>query len=425
VSEWSRFVSKPGSEGDTPAQFAANGRSRVMNLVVFSHKPCWISDASPTGYVTDGGFPKQMQIISTLFSKTSIAVPIVDGHPPAGTYTIAGHNLEIIPLSAPRGRGWRRKILLPTWLLRNLPTLLSQALRSDAIHTPIPGDVGTIGMLLALAMRKRLFVRHCGNWFAPRTLAERFWKWSMERYAGGRNVMLATGGAPSPPSARNADIDWIFSTSLSSTRLATASPKTSAPSKSNLRLVTACRQEARKGTEKVIQALPELRKRFPGLEFDVIGDGTIMPALRSLVKQLGLERVVVFHGRLAQIDVLRVMAEAHLFCYPTSASEGFPKVVLEALASGLPVITTRVSVLPNLIDETCGFLLDDDSPASIVHAVDRCMANEMKYVSMSEAGVERARMYSLEAWQNFIRKKLEAAWGPLSSRHVTASVEAG
>ena len=49
-------------------------------------------------------------------------------------------------------------------------------------------------MLFAFVLRKPLFVRHCGNWFVQTTAAEHFWKWFMVRFAGGRNVMIATGG---------------------------------------------------------------------------------------------------------------------------------------------------------------------------------------------------------------------------------------
>jgi len=94
-----------------------------------------------------------------------------------------------------------------------------EILRADAVHSPIPGDIGTIGFLLAFALRKPLFIRHCGNWLKPSTTAERFWKWFMEKFAGGRQVMLATGGSPGPPSRVNSAIHWIFSTTLSDVEL--------------------------------------------------------------------------------------------------------------------------------------------------------------------------------------------------------------
>ena len=69
------------------------------------------------------------------------------------------------------------------------------------------------------------------HWFVQETVAEHFWKWLMQASAGGRNVMLATGGAASPPSARNAANRWIFSTTLTDDELAAcARPRCAPPS---------------------------------------------------------------------------------------------------------------------------------------------------------------------------------------------------
>src|SRR3954453_14261430 len=97
---------------------------------------------------------------------------------------------------------------------------------------------------------------------AQRTAAEAFWKWSMERFAGGRNVMLATGGSNSVPSNRNANIKWIFSTSLTQNEIRQAAAR-DFPADGKLRLITVCRLEKRKGVDVVIESLPLILKKFP------------------------------------------------------------------------------------------------------------------------------------------------------------------
>ena len=257
--------------------------------------------------------------------------------------------------------------------------------RSDAVHTPIPGDVGTIGMILALVLRKPLFVRHCGNWFVQRTLAERGWKWVMERFAGGRNVMLATGGADRPPSKRNPNVRWIFSTSLTKQQMGLSSAKT-LPDNRSIRLAIACRQEKRKGTDVAIRSLALLADRYD-ISLDVIGGGSLLDEFKQLALTLGLQNRVRFHGKVSQSRVVEILGDSHIFCYPTQASEGFPKVVLEAIANGLPVITTRVSVLPQLV-EACGLLVDDVSPEAVSTAILELIDDGKRYRQMSEARSE-------------------------------------
>ena len=381
-----------------------------MHLVVISHKTCWKSASSPSGYVTDGGFPLQMRAISDLFTSTQLVLPCQKDSSKEGTSTLAGNNLRVMPLSVPRGSGIQRKINMLGWVVKNGPIIWRSVRRADAVHTPIPGDVGTVGMIFALILRKRLFVRHCGNWMAPTTAAERFWKWSMERFAGSRNVMLATGGASFPPSVRNANVKWIFSTSIRGDQIATQKPRT-LPADDRLKIIIACRLEEKKGVDLVIQSMPLILATFPEASLDIVGGGSMLEKLKAQAISLGVEHRVAFHGKVNQADVLTLLKKAHLFCYPTSASEGFPKVVLEALAAGLPVITTKVSVLPELIGSGCGIVLDEATTTAIMAAVKEICSNNSNYTQMSSKAIKTAEQYTLEKWQDFIGDTLREAWG--------------
>ena len=354
-----------------------------MRLVVVSHKICRRSSVSASGFATDGGFPLQMEAISELFAETKILVPCeIKEVETAGLTSLEGQNLSVRPLSIPAGEGLKRKLNMPGWITGNAKIIWREVRAADAVHAPIPGDVGTIGILFAFLLRKPLFVRHCGNWFVQKTWAEHFWKRSMERFAGGRNVMLATGGATESPSAKNPHLKWIFSTSLRQSDLANSQPRRF-PADGEIKLIIACRQEKKKGIDVVIASLPQILQEFPRTSLDVVGDGSLLDDLKKQAANLGLENRIVFHGKVKQSQVTDLLKRAHLFCYPTSASEGFPKVVLEALAAGLPVITTKVSVLPQLIGSGCGVLLDQISAPALANAVRKICSDEAEYNRMS------------------------------------------
>lgn len=380
-----------------------------MKLAVVSHKVCWPATGSPSGYATDGGFPLQIQAISELFDETVVVVPCHVNENPSGVSKLDGRNLRVCPLSVPGGTEFARKLSFPFWIVRNGWKVFRQVWQADAVHAPIPGDVGTIGMFFALILRKPLFVRHCGNWLMPRTAAEHFWKWSMETFAGGRNVMLATGGENDSPSPKNSHVKWIFSTSLRKQELAAAVPL-ELPPDGRLKLIIACRQEEGKGTDIVIKSLPLILQKFPEATLDIVGNGSFMIELKELVKQLKLQEKVAFHGKVEQAMVVVLMKKAHVFCFPTQASEGFPKVVLEALASGLPTITTKVSVLPKLIADGGGILLDELTPAAMADAVINVCSEPERYKKMSAEAVANAQQYSLENWRDFIGENLSRSW---------------
>ncbi len=381
-----------------------------MKLAVISHKTCWQKDSTPDGYVTDGGFPLQMRAISELFDETSLLVPCIEKSENNGNSPITGKNLKVAPLSVPKGKGLKRKLDIPFWLLRNGKIIWREIRNSDAVHAPIPGDVGTVGMIFAMLQRKPLFVRHCGNWLVQRTLAERFWKWSMETFAGGRNVMFATGGTDEAPSSKNADIKWIFSTSLKQENINDAVPRTY-PADGSLKLITACRLEDRKGVDVAIEGLSLILQDYPHAFLDIVGGGSLEKSLKEKVNKLGLSENVRFHGKVEQAKVIELMKQAHIFCFPTSASEGFPKVVIEALACGLPVVTTKVSVLPKLIGNSAsGVLLDKPTGKNVAVAIKKIISKEDGYNEFSKNAINTAKKYSLESWRDFIGENLRKSW---------------
>jgi glycosyltransferase involved in cell wall biosynthesis len=230
----------------------------------------------------------------------------------------------------------------------------------------------------------------------------------MERFAGGRNIMLATGGGPEPPS-RNPQVRWIFSSSLTNRELAGLRQERS--NQLRPRLIIACRQERAKGIGTVIESLPLIAQSFPDVTLDVLGDGSALMEFQNLANRLGVQDRIQFHRKVDHNRVLELLHESTLFCYPTRASEGFPKVVLEALASGLPVITTRVSVLPQLLASGCGVLLDSATPEELAAAVTLCLSDPRRYAAMTEQAFETARQYSLESWRDTIGDLVKSCWG--------------
>jgi glycosyltransferase involved in cell wall biosynthesis len=383
----------------------------MTKLAVFSYKDCWPSKSSQSGFSTDGGFPFQMRALSELFESTVLVVPCLATAKSTGEVSLSGHSLSVAPLTELKGSGFRRKLKVPFWLLRNSRTMLRELWRADIVHTPIPGDVGTVGMLLAFCFRKPLFVRHCGNWLEPVTVAERFWKWFMETFAGGRNLMLATGGAAEPPSRSNRNVRWIFSTSMSANELERCARHRQLPNDGRVRLAIACRQDRQKGTGIVIESLPLVLQHFPNVTLEVIGDGRDLEEFKQLAARLRVSERVTFRGRVDHITLLRVLSEAHLFCYPTRASEGFPKVVLEAMASGVPVITTGVSVLPELLSSGAGTLIDDATPHALVDSIVSILRDPQRYELMSTCAIKTAAKFSLERWREEIGELLSGCCG--------------
>jgi glycosyltransferase involved in cell wall biosynthesis len=381
-----------------------------MKLVVFSHKAIWVKKDSPSGFATDGGFAFHMKAISEIFEETQLVLPLNTQRQHKGEVNIEGKNIQVFPVKKIKGSGLGRKVRYLPWFLKNIFVFNRLINSADAVHVPIPSDIGTLGMVLAKVKSKPLFVRYCGNWLVRQTLAERFWVWFMEKYAGGKNVMLATGFQPSPPSVKNSNIHWIFSSSLTQEEINRLSGKLPDLDINNPRLAIVGRMSEAKGHRRVIKAVDILKDEYPGMHLDVVGDGPALDDFKAFTQSLGINNMVTFHGKLNHEDVISVLSGAQIFCFPTTSSEGFPKVVIEAMACGLPVLATPVSAIRQLLMFGGGVTLENATPEVLAVALKTVLCDVVKYKHMQKKAIETAREFSLEKWRDTINKHLEKAW---------------
>jgi glycosyltransferase involved in cell wall biosynthesis len=392
-----------------------------MKLTVIWHKPSWASPRSPTGFATLGGLPRQIEALSELFDATRIVGPCSGPDERPGEVAIAGKNVSVVPLTWLPRSPWLTWLVLPLWLVRNGPTLAREISSADAVFPLIPSPIGILGLVLALAYRKPLLTRQLDNWSAPTCL------WRLERallelIAGGRNVVFATGGSQAPPSRRNPAIRWIFSPTMYERELAAnAVPRNLAPGQ-RARLIIVGREVDLAGTRTLLRALPLLAHEFRGLTLDVVGNGAALSKLRQLAGDLRLVDRVTFHGSVSHERVLELLGQADLFCLPADETEAFRQAVLEALACGIPVVTTRWSVAPTLIGQGCGIILQERTPQAFAAAVKACLSDPARYRAMSTQALRTARGHSIERWRELIRLALEEAWGPLQSKPIRARV---
>jgi glycosyltransferase involved in cell wall biosynthesis len=142
-----------------------------------------------------------------------------------------------------------------------------------------------------------------------------------------------------------------------------------------------------KGISDMLRALPRVAKRIPDVHYLVVGDGPDRPDLEATAAGLGLGTRVHFAGRRA--DVPRMLAAADLFVLP-SHREALPTVVAEAMASGLPVVATRVGGTPEMVSEGHGRLVEPGDPEGLAAAVVELLGDGTLAAAMSARAREVA-----------------------------------
>lgn len=144
----------------------------------------------------------------------------------------------------------------------------------------------------------------------------------------------------------------------------------------------------RKGFQRVIELLPALRQRHPGLVYLIVGgagpEGDMSAALRAQVAALGLEQAVRFLGPLAPNQLSLPLSAADAFVLATR-NEGWANVLLEAMACGLPVVTTDVGGNAEVV---CGPQLGRIVPFGDAAAL-QCAIDEVLSAPWDRAAIRR------------------------------------
>ncbi len=170
-------------------------------------------------------------------------------------------------------------------------------------------------------------------------------------------------------------------------------------------LVFAARLEKNKGIKELLEAISIARKEKPDIKLLIIGSGSLKKKLVSFVKENNLDKNVHFSGWLKDAeDVARAYNSARAFISP-SFNEGGPRVILEAMACELPILTTKVGLaLDIIIDEENGIFVDWDSQ-KMANGILGLLENNQLMKKISSEGKELVGQFEKkEAIQNYAEK---------------------
>ncbi|MEO0929355.1 MAG: glycosyltransferase family 4 protein [Pseudomonadota bacterium] len=151
------------------------------------------------------------------------------------------------------------------------------------------------------------------------------------------------------------------------------------------RMIFVGRLAAVKGVAVLLRAFARLRGDHPDAELVLIGDGDERPRLEALASELGLDKNV-FVGSKTQDEVAEELSKSDLFVL-ASFAEGVPVVLMEAMASGLPVVTTRVAGIPELVEEGVhGLLVAPSAGDALEQAIRDLLDDPARRQAMGQAG---------------------------------------
>lgn len=364
-----------------------------MRLLIISHTPHY---RTPDGVVGWGPTVQEIDALATIFTHVVHLAPMYDDHAPASALLYTALNITLVPVVPAGGDGFKSKIdilrVYPSYAVR----MLREMRRCEVVHVRFPANISLLALILLYLRRKpeRRWFKFAGNWFGRAK--------EPAAYRVQRLLLLSHlhGGIVTVNALNDLDNEHIrvfrnpsFSIAECNTAAQGAILKTPPPP---LRILFCGRMEQEKGVLILCSMAMELHRRGVDFHLDFIGEGKDREACESYITSTCLEHIVHFHGWMTPMDLTRYYRATHFIVLP-SASEGWPKVLSEAMAWGAVPIASRVSSIPRILDEFhCGTVVASFDHVDYAEAVMAYVQDPDRWTKEKEAAIKAAVEFTFE-----------------------------
>ena len=377
-----------------------------MKLGIVYHMPFW---RAPDGTLreVEGSFARYVDSLAPYFDEIVLSVPLLRAARGEGT-AVRAPNVTLVPLPHFDGplQFYPRLPLM-------LPRLLRFAKRIDLLHCRVPTPAAIFAFACARLFGRAAFVLIVGDLAAAqptvpyRGAKKRLWDWYTAfeernvQWMADRSLAFANGAALARKhSGQGHVVVETRTTTIGAGDVATRDDTCAAPRK---RILTVSRIDPRKG----LRVLPDVVRRLVDGGFDVsldiVGPAVGSPGIAEQqeverrARALRVEERLRIVGPMALERLLPLYREYDLFVLPTLPGEGVPRVLLEAMAGGTPIVATCVAGIPGLIThETNGLLVDAPTADALADALARLIVDFSLRRRLIAAGYATARAHTLE-----------------------------
>jgi colanic acid/amylovoran biosynthesis glycosyltransferase len=159
----------------------------------------------------------------------------------------------------------------------------------------------------------------------------------------------------------------------------------------------------KKGFADLIRACGLIAERGKSFRCEIIGEGPLKNELRGQIERLNLQNHVALSGAKLQREVRQRLATANAFVLPSiidpdGGMDNLPTVIMEAMATGLPVVSTKIGGIPEMVIENeTGFLVQPGDAMALAGGIEKLIDDRALAQKLGQAGYERAQeLFSIE-----------------------------
>lgn len=382
-----------------------NMTKKVKTLLIVSHVIHYQSDNHLYAY---GPYAREIDLWADLFPQVFIAAPLRYTPPPRDCLPFSRKNIHIIPQLERGGNTFRDK----AFQIFSLPAMiwgLARAMRhADAIQVRCPGNLGLLGVILAPWFSRFRVAKYAGQWGKYRGEP---WLYGFQRFVLRSRWWNAPVLVYSPAFRKNPKIISFFNAVLDEDQIQRA--RQVAENKqihTPIRILFVGRLTREKNVHVLLEALSHLKFENQPFTGRIIGDGPYRPELEMLVHNLNLQTEVTFSGSLPIEQVLEQYEWGDILVL-ASQTEGWPKAILEGMAYGLNCIGSNRGLIPYMLSEGRGYLVEPGKPDQIAEHLLQISRNPEEFRQVSLRASQWASNYSTQKVKEGLRKILTSSWG--------------
>ncbi len=381
-----------------------------MKLLVVSHTPHYLRGGEVVGF---GPTVREISHLARLFGSVVHIAPLYEGEAPASALPYgepAGDRVVLRPLPPAGGDGLAAKL----GILRHAPAflrLLRQELRhADAWHVRAPANQALLAMAAFPWLPARpCWIKYAGNW-RPEGSEAFSYRWQRRWLSRPRASLAVTvnGRWPGDPP----HVVPFRNPSFTAAELAAArqgEPRRLPEHGEPVELLFVGRLDEPKGAGRAIEILARLR---PGAGRLVLaGSGPAREACEKLARELGCAKRVSFAGELPRQALAELYRRAHFLLLPTRSSEGWPKVLSEAMAFGAVPLAGAVSSIPQLLEEAgTGRALPPEDRGAFAAAIEGYLDAPRRFAAESHRAREAAADFTYDRHLAAVQELFETRW---------------
>ena len=374
-----------------------------MILGIVCHKAFWFDGKV---YYTSNAFGKYIDELASHFKHIILVVPVSYGRSETHQDSLSKENVSFFPLPyIQEGPGLSRKLKLLTRMPKIWKLLKQSIIKCDIVHPRVPGHIGVMGFFAGLLAPKPMFTSVVGDW-GTRIIVTRsstirrvvaYMHDYIVKYMCHHSIAFIQGIALQHKyGSQSCQLHQFISSSLSDQDICER-VRDYRIKHDYCHILYVGNLSKEKGLLYLLNAVKILSDKGVTVQLHLVGEGAIRADIIKISHEFGIESKIFLHGYVPWgTKLFEYYQNADIFVLP-SLTEGTPKVLLESMANGIPIIATNVGGIPNVASHRQNsILIPPGSAESIATAINELIQDDNLRNLLSINGLETAKQHTIK-----------------------------